>query len=344
MWAPLWLKKAHTKLIADSRGFSSIVGAVFAVLVIISLTSTVFVWSLSQNTLYNNTVRQNNQADLDRSSEKIIANITCNRVNGNTVSVNGTLENSGPLSTQIVTLWVADATQSTSAFNSSLPITLKPGDVTTLSGSTAINVNLANSPGDSLSCWFISGRGNKISKNPLFALNTGNSNTWNTYANVSQGIGLIGFDFKGFSHCDFSSKPSGNNIPLGPFVKTYVISQYNYTVFHVVLTNYDPGNQTMTLNATSAVYLIGSHQSTVKYALWNVVNVTGDAVNGYKLNPGFAALYKLPIFTPVEVFFAGTVGSPAIDPQVYPLNIMVFGKLGSDDYGQNVPFVALNVQ
>lgn len=27
--------------------------------------------------------------------------------------------------------------------------------------------------------------------------------------------------------------------------------------------------------------------------------------------------------------------------RVYPLNILVHGKLGSEDYGQNVPFVTL---
>jgi hypothetical protein len=320
-----------------------------------SLISTVFVWSLSQNTLYNNAVTQTRQADLDRSNENIVANVTCLSLPPNTVSVNGTLENDGPLSTQIVTLWVIDTNptthKTTYASKSSLSMTLKTGNVTTLSGPTAINVTLANSAADSLSCWFITGRGNTIYQNPMF--NAGNTTIINNggnssiYSNVSSGIGLIGFDFKGFSHYDTnSSSTPGNNYNLGTFAgfsKTYVVTQGQYTIFHVILTNYDPYGATMYINSPSAVYVIGSHSGTVKYNTWSLVNVTGNNTIGYRLNPTFPVQYKLPLFTPVDVFFAGTgTDGGSIDSgRVYPLNILVYGKLDSSDYGQNVPFVTL---
>jgi hypothetical protein len=349
--APLRHRKKRVRLISDSKGFSSIVGAVFAVLVMMSLVSTVFVWSLSQNTLYNNAVTQTRQADLDRSNENIVANVTCLPVDSNNVEVNGTLENDGPLSTQIVTLWVIDTnptTSQTTYFHKPLSITLKSGNVTTLPyGSTATTVPLANSQKDSLSCWFISGRGNTIYQNPMFNAGNTTNNYSSMYANVSSGIGLIGFDFKEFSHYDTSSSNTPGTLNLGllaGFSKTYAIDATKYIIFHVVLTNYDPYGQTMYLNSSSAIYVVGSHSQTLKYDTWGLVNVTGDSKNGYVLNPAWVANYTLPLYTPVDIFFAGAqTGSNKLDtPFVYPLNILVFGKLGTGDYGQNVPFVALN--
>ena len=337
MLAPLRLRKTRRSLISDSRGFSSIVGAVFAVLVMFSLISTVFVWSLSQNTLYNNTVTQTRQADLDRSNEKIVANVTVSRVDGNKVAVNGTLENDGSLSAQIVTLWAADANQKTYNFTSPLNITLKPGNVTTLSGSTAINVTLANVPEDSLSCWFISERGNTISKNPYFAANTGNSVI---HANVTQGIGSVAMDFSAFWHYDFPSSPAQGTPLPSQSPANYTVSASKYTVFHVVLTDFDPLGQNITLNGNSSIYILGPHSSTVMWGTWKLVNVTGG-----KIYPSSGVLYNLYMGVPTVLYFSGDLTDltgKQIDPNhVYPLNILLFGTKGNDDYGQNIPFVSV---
>ena len=342
--------KTRRRLIHNSKGFSSIVGAVFSVLIMISLISAVFVWSLSENTRYNNSVRQANQADLDRSNERIVANVTVRSLDGNNVYVNGTLQNEGPLSAQITTLWVQNLGQKTYAHRDSLGITLQSGNVTYLSGSTT-SVSLANSIGESFDCWFISGRGNIIHINPLFGAATININysypEYSTISNVSMGIGIIGFDFKQFFHYDTnSSSTPSNNYNLGPLAswsKTYATTQGRYTIFHVTLTSYDPTAQTMYVKLPSAIYVIGSHSGTVKFDTWKLVNVTGDATTGFRLNPTYPVQYILPHEIPVDVFFAGTgLDGGLIDSgAIYPLNIMVFGKLGTADYGQNVPFVTL---
>jgi len=345
------LRKARRRLIPNSKGFSSIVGAVFAVLIMVSLIAAVFVWSLSQNTLYNNTVRQVNQADSDRSNEKIVANVTTMFVDPYSVSINGTLQNEGPLSAQIITAWAQNLDQNTSARTSSLGITLKSGTVTTLSGPTAIIVPLASTTGEDYTCWFITGRGNIIHVNPLFGEATVNINysypEYSTISNVSMGIGIIGYDFKAFFHFDTnrSSIPS-NNYNLGilaDWSNTFAVTQGQYTIFHVTLTNYDPSKATMQITLPSAIYVIGSHSGTVKYNTWRVVNVTGDITTGLRLNPLNPVQYDLPWQTPVDVYFAGLgLDGGSIDSgAVYPLNILVYGKLGTDDYGQNVPFVTL---
>jgi len=346
----LRLNKPRRRLTHKSKGFSSIVGAVFSVLIMISLISAVFVWSLSENTRYNNTVRQANQADSDRSAEKIVANVTARRLDDSKVSVNGTLQNEGPLSVQIMTLWVQNTNKATYAHKDSLGITLKSGSVTYLSGSTT-TVSLVNSIGDNLDCWFISGRGNIIHINPLFGNPTININysypQYSTISNVSMGIGIIGFDFKAFRHFDtnLTTIPAnGYNLgTLDGWSKIYSVVQGQYTIFHVTLTNYDPAGQTFHVNLYSNIYYIGAHSGTCKFNYYSVVNVTGTATTGFKLNPTYPVQYDLPYETPVDVFFAGTgLNGGSVDSGfIYPMNIDVYGTLGNDSYGQNVPFVNL---
>ncbi len=367
----------NKKLRLNRRGFSSIVGAIFALIAIASLTTAMFVWSLNTNTSYNNALRVSNQADLDRTNEQALANVSATPFNSyKAVSVNGTLENVGSLVVTLNTLWVVDTTSG--KFNSStspLNLTLKPGNTTILNGPTAITIPLTTNASDNLICWFVSTRGNVISQRSLVLATVGNATINNlyqtvnnvtttgnftvngnttvynigggstTYSNVSQGIGLIAFDFKGFSHIDLGSQPSTNNYLLSNFIKTYTLSQSHFIVMHVTLTNFDPQEQLMYINPGSAIYYVGSHSGTTKYNSWGLLNVTGSSSTGWYLNDAtqnpYPASYVLPYGVPVDIFFGG-VGNTGggVDPNVYPLNIMVYGKLGTNDYGQNVPFVA----
>ena len=356
----LRLRKTRRRLTSDSKGFSSIVGAVFAVLVMISLISTVFVWSLSQNTLYNNTVTQTRQADLDRSNEKIVANVTVSRVDSNTVSVNGNLSNDGPLSVQIVSLWVVDtnASGSTYAFKSPLSITLKPGNVTTLSGSTALNVSLNNALGDSLSCWFISGRGNTISKNPFAVANIGNTGNNTLYANVSQGIGSVAMDFGSFVYFDIDGSYPPYNLrqsewPNGLPGFSPPFSTSNSVAFRTTLTNYDPQNRTITLTSHTALWMLfkSTNPQQPLSNWWQIVNVnsTGSITS---TNAATFANVTLPWGQPTKVYFASekdivvdntitlvTLGTKMVGSAA--VNLMLFGTIGTSSYGQNIPFVSV---
>ncbi len=340
-------------------------GAIFALIAIASLTTAMFVWAINQNTAYTNALRITNQADLDRMNEQALANVTASpNTSYNAVTVSGTLENAGSLAVTLNTLWVVDTTTNNYNATSPLNLTLKSGNTTNLSGLTALTVPLTTNPGDNLLCWFVSSRGNVISERSLVLATIGNANVTNyyagnqttiynaggndtTYAMVAQGIGLIAFDFKGFSHMDFGSQPTTNNVPLNNMVKTYTLSQSHYVVLHVTLTNYDPAQSMMYINPGSAIYYVGQGfgQGATKYNTWRLVNVTGSNSTGYYLNDGVGiappASYPLPYGVPVDVFFGGlgNVGG-TVAPNVYPLNIMVYGKLGTNDYGQNVPFVS----
>ena len=364
----LRLKKTSRRLIHNSKGFSSIVGAVFAVLIMISLIATVFVWTLSQNTSYNNAVRQSNQADLDRSNEKILTNITAYGNGLNSVIVNGTLENNGPQSVHIVTLWVVNTNNTHFTYKTPLDITLPPGTVTTLSGSTAINVTLPNSAIDSLSCWFISERGNAIGKYGVLGdtttiVNPGTTLNNTIYAQVSQGIGAVAMDFDDFRYYHpiqiggtWWINSSSAEMPLGT-QGYYLTNTSGGVVFRLNLTNWDPQKRDISLTSHSAFWMISptTNPQQPRSDWWYVVNV--DPVNGYILSP-YRQLWRnitLPYGVPTTVYFSSnkdifTITVPTkFEPNVPSVgyagavNLMLFGTIGNEYYGQNLPFVSIYV-
>jgi hypothetical protein len=353
----LRFKKTPRKLIANSRGFSSIVGAVFAVLVMMSLISTVFVWSLSQNTLYNNTVTQTRQADLDRTNEKIVADVNVSRVTGTTtVWVNGTLKNDGPLPVSIVTLWGVGTNASESTYaNSSLSITLKPGYNIT----TATNVALTKLDGESLSCWFISARGNTISEkslSPTYNIGTGST----PYALVAGGIGSISMNFSATR--SYIVTPIGNPSQattgtLGsPNVK-YTIDHNAITAFSINVTNLDFSQRSISLNMLSSFWVMNPPDSNggIKGWTWPIATVTDIA--GVKTIKQCGSNEWIPLtFNETTIVYFGPFNSngKVIAPSQGSLgtgaaavNLLLVGRVETTpsptDYGQNLPFISLTI-
>jgi hypothetical protein len=337
---------ARRKLIADSRGFSSIVGAVFAVLIMISLISTAFVWSLSQNSLYNNAVRTKNQLDAEQSSEEINAFNASYTVSGNTVSVSAPIQNLGSLPLQITRLWLRDINSSTGlyGFSNQLSYIVQPGTNATIQADVVLaGVNSV----DNFTSWLVTGRGN------VFATSTslmgpagqqglqgpagppGSSNS----AMVAQGIGSISMDFSSFSHYDNVGLANGTSV--GSAVYGYTISGSINTLLHVNVTNYDLYNRTLTLTGGS-MWAITPFSGTLKGDQWKIANVT----NGKLITIG---TYRqvINLNQTVDLYFGPETASRSAG-NIVPLFILLYGQAKFTngtiiDYGQNLPFIALNV-
>jgi len=322
------LKKVCSRFTACSKGFSTVIGTTFMVLIMLLLSTGVFLWSLSRITDYNEAVKDKSQLEVDRLSEKVTASNVNYEVLKSTVLVEVKLKNEGPLPVQITTLWILDTTIKKYGFNNTLNLSLKPGEEIFCTGGKSIRVEIkgANST-DTFTSWFVTARGNIV-----------NLEKGVIVAQLAQGIGSISFDFEKFWHYDFRSKPS-DGTPLPPKSRNnYTISANNYTVFHVMLVNLDPLGEDIVLNGNSSIYIICAQRSTVKYGIWNLVNVTSN-----KIYPNSHAQYYLKYGVWTEVYFAGnplTILNPDVNT-AYPLNILLFGRKGNNDYGQNIPFVSI---
>jgi FlaG/FlaF family flagellin (archaellin) len=316
----------------NRRGVSSIVGAIFMIIIIWIIASSYFFFTLSQNTAYNTAVKAVSQESIDRISESITvisANYTIN-ANDN-VTINAQLQNTGPAAVEFVTIW-AYANNNTWAnynyINFSLSIrggeTLSPFSATVpVSG-----VKLGNDY--DVTSWLITTRGNTISLPEEQAL-TNNI----IVAKVSEGIGSVAFDFEQFYHYAFSSMPAEGTVLPSASPNNYTLSESKYNVLHVTVTNYDLFEDTIVLDGNSSIYIVGEHSGTVKWGKFVLVNVEGG-----RIYPTSAISVTLEFGESVDLYFAATIAGLDTN-SVYPLNILLYGTKGDNQYGQNIPFTSV---
>ena len=338
MKALLRLRKSVEKLTGSSRGFSSVIGTIFMVLLVVTSIAGVFLSTLIQNKKYNDAVRAQNQQELDARNENVVANGNYSVSTTTHVVTVGpvNLTNAGPVAAQIVNVWVFDTSRQTYSFNNSLAsmswANLNPGKLVKFTSGNGTKVFVPNAvSGDSFNIWFVTARGNTV---PLVK----SQGTTVINAQTAQGIGSIAFDFEQFWHYEFSGIPAPG-IPLpSRSPKNYTISVSKYTVYHVVVTNFDPLGKDIVLNKNSSIYILCTQGSTVKYGTWNLVNVTAN-----KIYPSSPAQYRLTYKNTIEIYFAGLPSfTGGVDVNTaYPLNVLLLGRKGNNDYGQNIPFVAI---
>ena len=323
------------------------------VLLVLTSITGVFLWTLYQNTLYNYAVRGQNQQELDVRNENVVANGNYSVPSPGKVSVIANLTNAGPVTAQIVNLWVFDTSRQTYGFNNSVGnkpwanlswTTLKAGQVLKFTSNNATKVTVPNANStDSFSIWFVTARGNTV------PLTKSQANTLIT-AQVSQGIGSVAMDFSSFLYYNVS----GNTLLSYPNGGSgYIVnSKGNAIVFKIRLTNFDyPQRRTITLFSFSVLWsLFPQTPQSQRGAPWYIVNVNGNLVENTFNN---VTLYY---GVPKDVYFSAQSAMPMAGgfkgqsfpqqgiPGTAPVNIALIGEIGSSPYGQNLPFASIYVK
>jgi len=365
----MWLRKSVEKLTGSSRGFSSVIGTIFMVLLVVTSIAGVFLSTLYQNTLYNYAVRGQNQQELDARNENVVANGNYSVPSPGKVSVIANLTNAGPVTAQIVNLWVFDTSKQTYGFNNSVGnkpwanltwTTLKAGQVLKFTSGNATKVTVPSAvSGDSFNIWFVTARGNTV---PL----TKSQSTTVINAQTSQGIGSIAMDFNSFVYYDVSN-PSSNKYRLSGWpagLSGYVLPNGVNIAFRVNVTNFDPQKRSLTFNALSAVWVIAQANNPQQplSTWWQIVNVNGT---------GWITSLTPTTFSNVPLTYGGTTTLYFASSQVlsssyskndfamqqfgfasnqHPtlgvVNLVLFGTIGTSttpNYGQNIPFVTVYI-
>lgn len=176
------------------------------------LVSAYFMFTLSQNTIYNDEVRQKNLLEINLMSESI--NVTSQPVytpSTGSVRVVADLQNDGSVYVQIKTLWVHGVNTNYYGFFDGLNISLSGGQNQTINQVVIVNGSTA---GEKFYGWIVTSRGKTIGLYP--AHQTGPAGPQGTTgpigqtgsvgpegppsvtALVSQGIGSVSLDFKSF--------------------------------------------------------------------------------------------------------------------------------------------------
>ena len=337
-------RKDFRKLIVNPKGFSSVIGTTFMVLVMLVLASSIFLWTLSKNTEYFQAMKEKNQLEMDRLNERLSTENVNYTVSGDVVSVEVNLKNEGSLPVHLTTLWVLDTTIRKYGFNDTLNINLKPGEILTIKGTEAIKVFIEGANNTHIfSSWFITARGNAV---PL------EKESGIIVAQVSAGIGAIAMNFNKFKYYNVSKVGSSyilNNYPQGGI--GYVITQpaSGGIAFEVSLINFDPGKRTITLYSSSVLFTVFPVlPQQPRGSMWYIVNVNTNGVisntytpiqlaYGVETSVFFASAVELKegnVFSPAKAEYTGTA----------PVNIALVGKIGNDYYGQNIPFTSVYIK
>ena len=331
-----WLRK----FLGNTKGISTAIGTVLLVLAMFAVSSNVFMWTISQNTMYSETVRESHQTDADRSNEKIVASDGNYTVFGGKVKVAAKLANIGAVAAQIINLWVFDTTIQRYGFNDTivaLNLNLNPGQTLDLTGSDAILVTIPGAGyADSFNSWFVTARGNTVAVEEPPTEGT-------IVAEVAQGIGYLGMDFDAFVYHGYESAYTLKDYPDG--TGSYILPASEHVVFSIKLTNYDPsgGKRPLTLNSHSLLWMY--YPTVGKQVYWHIVNIDAngtilptysDIVIGYKETAFvyFASKSDGSFTGTPDKQKPGTMGPAAI-------NLLLLGMIGPQNYGQNIPFVSV---
>jgi len=328
-----WLKKIWK---GRSKGVSTVIGTVFLILIIFMVSTNVLLWTFSQNAQYTQAAKDVNQDEADRRNEKIEATDGDYSVSGNEVTVEVTLTNTGAVAAQMISLWVFDTSIQT--YNhTSLSLSLNPGSVADLTGGAAIVVTVDGAnPGDDFISWFVTARGNTVAleKEELEDV---------IVAQVAQGIGYLAMDFDTFRYFEYASDYVLKDYPVGS--GSYIVPKAQPVVFRIKLTNFDPsgGNRSLTLNSHSLLWMY--YPAVGKQVHWYIVNVSANGT----VQPTYSDIV-IEFRETTYVFFASTsdgtfTGVP--DNQkpgtggAAAINLLLLGAIGSNSYGQNIPFVSV---
>jgi hypothetical protein len=246
-----WHKITNIRSRARNKGFSSVVGAVFMVLIIWVVAAGYLVFTLSQNTAYNEVVRSKNQLEADRLSEHLTASNANYTVAGNVFTVEAQISNEGPLLVTLKNLWVLDNALNEFGFNDNINASLGAGSnlVFNEAQNDAINVTLSGaSSADSFSSWFVTARGNTV---PLTwynsGLNSGSNNTLNV-GNLTQIMGDFIPDYHSvqWANCTGNKVGSWNNGWIIPSAGSFNM------IWRINMTYY--GNSLITLDRSSMLF------------------------------------------------------------------------------------------
>ena len=331
MKQPLLLSK---RLWKNSRGYSGIIAAVFLVLIILFLYSNVFVFMLNQNTSFQDVVSEVNQTDIDRSSEKVTVSDVNHTVVGDQVHVEAQVTNDGPVSVQIVTLWVLDMTTRKYGYNNTLEINLKTGDTLNLTESNALIVTITGLNSSSVfTSWFITARGNLIplEKEQIEII----------VAQIAQGIGSMMLDFDEFRYFTYDSPEKLTNYPNGTI--SFDVPQNTYVAFGCYLKNLDPKKRTVTIDSHSLFWQPG--RPGVSEGAWFIVNVNDngtiyDTYSSITLKYGETKMLVFASQNDLGLGSFSRLRTPNVVTTVATF-LLLHGTIGSTAYAQNIPFVSL---
>ena len=333
---------------------SSVVGAMFMILIVGMIASGYFVFTLNQNTTYNDAMRSNNNAEVVRMSESVkVPSAATYTQSGTGVQVSVTLQNDGPIAVQVKTLWAKSSESNYGFIN--LDLNLPAGKTESI---TRVVPAISGSIGASdCYAWVVTARGRTFELYPDHGIGpqgptgatgaTGSTGATgatgpqgpqgsisydaNT-ALVSQGIGSIAMNFKSFRTyiADGSNFLTNEN-------QAYTFSRSQNTVFKLNVTNMDPTGD-IYLKSQSCIWIFSPASGAIKGEVWRIGSMTNNIITPLSVGESVRLRYNVS----TTLYFGPFLPGPSnIGAGITGVNLILTGNVGAYDYGQNLPFISL---
>ena len=351
MTQKLWFKKIWN---GNSKGVSSVIGAVFLILVIFMITTNVLLWSFSKSAQYNQALMERNEEEANRNAEKIAVSDLNYTAEDGLVHLQGVVTNESPVPVQITTLWVLDKTTQKHGFNDLVDINLKAGDSFNFTGSQALTVAVDGLVGDNstnaFTSWFVTARGNLIPLEEERKWIQYNYTTINitepSGGNPKVIIGSLMLDLETFRYFPYASSNKLSNYPAG--IRGYNVPGATEMAFGCLVTNVDPANRSIVLDSHSLMWFTLPVSDVPHNRWWYTVAVAEDGT----ISTSYSDVVLERGQTKLIVFASSAdTGDTGFSRQSTPkgsVSVSVFllfhGTIEGEPWGQNIPFVSVYVE
>jgi len=329
----------------NSRGISSLIAAIFMVIIILFMSFNVFTFTLFKNTQFRDAVDALNQMDVEQTYERMsFSDVGFTRLENDWILVEAQLANDGAVSVRIVSLWVLQsATGKYGHADVSIPV-LGLGKTDSFAASVAavefveiegeIVPQLTGWPESSggFTAWFVTARGNRITIEDEVV-----------YAKVSQGMGSLVMDFDNFRYFTYEDVVNGElaDYPYGTV--GFNLPTKTAVAFGILLQNEDPKKRSITLDSHS---LFWQPAGAVPASAWYIVNVdpeTQTILSTYSnITIGYGESAML-VFASSKDLGAGQgfKSESTKDVATVATFLVLHGEIGSDSFAQNIPYVSI---
>jgi len=329
----------------NSRGVSSIIATVFMVVIILFISFNVFTFTLFKNTQFREAVNEINETDIEQGSERITFSDVNYTAGEGQVDVVAQFRNDGPVSIELITLWVAHAVTGKYGCASDLNIDLPVGADMYLE--RTVEIEGLNSSFQGFVAWFVTARGNRIPlEDRLIYAEYAKYSFYAEYADLAKGIGYMGMDFDSFRYYRYENPTKLLNYPDG--ISGSNVPTQTEAAFAINLTNYDPKGRNITIDSHSLWWSIIPTSDVPHNIWWYIVNVEPDGTIG-STSPGTFSNITIPygesellIFASADDVEAGFLQQKTPkDTCTVPVFLLLHGTVGDKPYSQTLPFVAV---
>ena len=317
-----------------SKGMSTVVGAVFMILIIFTVSTSYVVMSMKRSAEYNQEAMERYRQEAERLNEEIEAtNGDYTVLSASKINVEAMLENVGSVATEIVSLWVFDNTTQAYACNStleSLDLNLNPGN----SVQASINVTIPNiDDTHEFHSWLITSRGN------MFRVKTADDILREL---IAQGaVGPMIYSFYEFRYYLYQGSKL-KDYPTG--IENFEVPNNADIAFGVTIANYDAKERDMTLTSYTHLWVSSDSASMNQWKRFYIVDVAPDgtpsAYTSLTIPYGEKELLVLASGERGDFEKQSLPKSHFPDGTVQGTYLLIYGFFEGDSFAQNVPFVA----